>query len=309
MTGVSRSPIGVRVGPGVSVGVTQRIWELDRKDWEWLFGVNVWGVIHGLQAFLPRMMKQASRAHILNTASAAALIAGPVLGPYKASKHAVLSISETLFHDLRDAGSPIGVSVFCPDVVATRLRQADRNRPAHLRRAEAATLSADEQAFSNERQQARGLAPRAAAELAFQASERRGDLPRGPIHADLFRDNVLFADRHVGGVIDFYFAGVDALLFDVAVTLNDWCIEYASGAIEPARAAAFIASYRAGRPFTAQERVAWPVMLRAAALRFWLSRLHDFYLPRPGELIHAHDPEHFHRILALRVSGAGIPAL
>ena len=153
---------------GVSVGVTQRIWELDRADWEWLLGVNVWGLIHGLHAFLPRMMKQTSPSHILNTASAAALIAGPALGPYKASKHAVLSISETLFHDLRAVDSRIGVSVFCPDVVATRLRQADRNRPAHLRVADAAPPSAEERAFSSEWQQARGLAPRAAAEIALE---------------------------------------------------------------------------------------------------------------------------------------------
>ena len=156
---------------GVSVGVTQRIWELDRADWEWLLGVNVWGLIHGLNAFLPRMMEQTSPSHILNTASAAALIAGPALGPYKASKHAALSISETLLHDLRGAGSPIGVSVFCPDVVATRLRQADRNRPAHLKVAEAVPASAAEQAFSSEWQQARGLAPRAAAEIAFEGIE------------------------------------------------------------------------------------------------------------------------------------------
>ncbi|MBY0402000.1 SDR family NAD(P)-dependent oxidoreductase [Myxococcota bacterium] len=156
---------------GVSLGVTQRIWELDRKDWEWLLGVNLWGVVHGLQAFLPRLMKQASPAHILNTASAAALIAGPVLGPYKASKHAVLSLSETLFHDLRGTGSQIGVSVFCPDVVATRLREADRNRPTHLRLGQAAPASAEEQAFSSEWQKARGLAPRDAAEIAFRGIE------------------------------------------------------------------------------------------------------------------------------------------
>jgi len=156
---------------GVSIGVTQRIWDLGLADWHWLFGVNVWGVIHGVQAFLPRMMKQASPSHILNTASAAALIAGPMLGPYKASKHAVLSISETLFHDLRDAGSKIGVSVFCPDVVATRLRQADRNRPDHLRVADAPPPSAAEAAFSSEKQQAKGLAPRAAAEIAFEGIE------------------------------------------------------------------------------------------------------------------------------------------
>ncbi|MEZ4333310.1 MAG: SDR family NAD(P)-dependent oxidoreductase [Myxococcota bacterium] len=156
---------------GVSIGVTKRIWELDRSDWAWLMGVNVWGLIHGLDAFLPRMMEQNAPSHVLNTASAAALIAGPMLGPYKASKHAVLSISETLFHDLRDAGSKIGVSVFCPDVVATRLRQADRNRPDHLKPVETAPPSVEEQAFSNERQQARGLPPRAAAEIAFKGIE------------------------------------------------------------------------------------------------------------------------------------------
>jgi homoserine kinase type II len=141
-------------------------------------------------------------------------------------------------------------------------------------------------------------------ELAFQSCFRGHDLQRGPVHADLFRDNVLFEDTRIGGVIDFYFAGVDAWLFDVAVTLNDWCIE-ADGTLERARADAFLAAYHAVRPFTAAERGAWPVMLRAAALRFWLSRLYDFHLPRPGELVHAHDPEHFRRILELRIRDAG----
>ncbi len=140
-------------------------------------------------------------------------------------------------------------------------------------------------------------------ELDFQSRHRFQDLTRGPIHADLFRDNVLFDGPRIGGVIDFYFAGVDAWLFDVAVTLNDWCVD-ADGAIEGARADAYLRAYHAVRPFTAVERDAWPVMLRAAALRFWLSRLHDFHLPRPGELVHAHDPEHFRRVLERRIADA-----
>ena len=92
---------------------------------------------------------------------------------------------------------------------------------------------------------------------------------------------------------------LDALVFDVAVAVNDWCIDPA-GEIDPARANALLAAYRGTRELTSSEREAWPVLLRAAALRFWLSRLYDFYLPRPGELVHAHDPEHFCRVLEAR---------
>ena len=140
-------------------------------------------------------------------------------------------------------------------------------------------------------------------ELGFQSRHRRDRLPRGPIHADLFRDNVLFEAGRVGGFIDFYFAGFDCLLFDIAVCVNDWCIERKgphAGALIAAQVGEFLAAYDAVRPLVAAEREDWNVMLRAAALRFWLSRLYDFHLPRPGELVIPHDPGHFERILNLR---------
>ena len=137
-------------------------------------------------------------------------------------------------------------------------------------------------------------------ELAFQSAHRFPDLPRGPVHADLFRDNALWQDARISGVVDFYFAGVDCLLYDIAVCANDWCLK--GHELEGERMQALLAAYHAVRPFNALERDAWPAMLRAAALRFWLSRLYDFHLPRPGMLVHAHDPEHFRHVLESRIA-------
>jgi homoserine kinase type II len=125
-------------------------------------------------------------------------------------------------------------------------------------------------------------------------------LPHGPIHADLFRNNVMFNGDQLGGFFDFYFAGCDTWLFDVAVAVNDWCIAQESGQFVPELLQAWLTAYAAVRPFTAAERQAWVPMLRAAALRFWLSRLYDAFLPRPAQALKAHDPRHFERILQAR---------
>ncbi len=125
---------------------------------------------------------------------------------------------------------------------------------------------------------------------------------RGPIHADLFRNNVMFDGTRLTGFFDFYFAGDDTWLFDVAVAINDWCIDLESGELDPDRVRAFLGAYHAIRPFTLDECAAWKTMLRGAALRFWISRLYDFYLPREAEILTPHDPRHFERILRLRIA-------
>lgn len=141
-------------------------------------------------------------------------------------------------------------------------------------------------------------------QIDFAQSSEYAALPSGPAHCDLFRDNVLFdgtyEDPRMGGFIDFYFAGCDTWLFDIAVSVNDWCIQRDTGAFVRRRVCAWLAAYHAVRPFTDAERAAWPAMLRAAALRFWLSRLYDFYIPRPAQTLKPHDPRHFERILQLR---------
>ncbi|ABM94107.1 homoserine kinase [Methylibium petroleiphilum] len=154
-------------------------------------------------------------------------------------------------------------------------------------------------------------------ELAFQhsvsASASDAALPRGPIHADLFRDNVMFDEDAEGrsqltGFFDFYFAGVDRLAFDIAVCLNDWCIDLASGRLLEDRAAAFVTAYAEVRQLTGDELRLLPALLRAAALRFWISRLWDVHLPREASMLVPHDPTHFERVLRERIATPWHPA-
>ena len=150
-------------------------------------------------------------------------------------------------------------------------------------------------------------------ELALQnhiaASSAYAALPGGPIHADLFRDNVMFEGDKLTGFFDFYFAGVDAWLFDIAVCLNDWCIDLATGMRDAKREAAFLQAYQTVRPLSHAERSLMLPMQRAAALRFWISRLWDLHLPRDAAELTAHDPTHFERVLRSRVLQAATPIM
>jgi len=133
-------------------------------------------------------------------------------------------------------------------------------------------------------------------EMSFQSQHRRDQLPSGVIHADLFRDNALFEADQLTGIIDFYYACNDVQLYDLAITVNDWCSN-PDGSLDSVRVTAMLESYVKKRPLLADEKQAWPMMLRAAALRFWLSRLHDKHFPKEGEMTHVKNPDVFKNIL------------
>lgn len=115
---------------GVAIG--GYLWEHSEQDWDWVLGVNTWGVIHGIRAFVPRMIASRQPAHVVNTASVAGLLSAQLMGVYNLSKHAVVTLSETLYHDLRHAGHDIGVTLLCPAFVPTGINASGRNRPDSL---------------------------------------------------------------------------------------------------------------------------------------------------------------------------------
>src|SRR6266516_2005979 len=151
---------------GVGAGTT--VWESSLADWQWVLGVNLWGVIHGIHFFVPRMLAQDSEGHIVNTASSAGLVASSGLGIYKVSKHGVVTLSETLALELAARGTKLKASVLCPEWVNTRIMDAERNRPQALQNAlEEQHMSPEMAAIAEAVRQVvqAGLAPSQVAEM------------------------------------------------------------------------------------------------------------------------------------------------
>ena len=153
-------------------------------------------------------------------------------------------------------------------------------------------------------------------EMTFQqhlaASPAYAALPRGAVHADLFCDNVLFdglaGHEKLTGAFDFYFAGTDTFAYDLAVCLNDWCLDANDATLDPARAQALVGAYQQTRALSTTELRLLPALLRSAALRFWLSRLGDWHLPREAALLEPKQPIHFERVLRSRIAAPWHPA-
>lgn len=140
-------------------------------------------------------------------------------------------------------------------------------------------------------------------EITFQNGQHYSDLPQGVIHADLFRDNALFVGNDLSGILDFYYACNDCLIYDVAITANDWCVQ-PDGGLDYERARGLCHAYQSVRTLTAAERNAWPMLLRLAVLRFWLSRLWDSQFPKAGEMTFLKNPDEFKQILLARIAEA-----
>jgi homoserine kinase type II len=136
----------------------------------------------------------------------------------------------------------------------------------------------------------------------FYQEKQNYKLPKSTIHGDLFKDNVLFLNDEVSGFIDFYYACTDYLILDVAIAVNDWCVN-SDGSFDESRLNAFLDAYKKIRSFNDNEDRAWNDVLRLASLRFWVSRLNDFYHAEEGELTFIKDPNHFKKILKKRISG------
>lgn len=176
---------------GVAVGGP--IWEMSVQDWEWVLGVNLWGVIHGIRTFVPIMLAQGTEGHIVNTASIAGLVSTPGLGVYNVTKHGVVTLSETLYQELQQTGAPLHVSVLCPAWVNTRIYEAGRNRPATLDTPIPPIPSAATQAIGQAMERAiqSGIPAEQVADQAFAAiRERRFYILTHPPFQDLVQQRM-----------------------------------------------------------------------------------------------------------------------
>jgi NAD(P)-dependent dehydrogenase (short-subunit alcohol dehydrogenase family) len=157
-----------------NAGVQTRktIWESTLADWEWVININLWGVIHGVRVFVPMMLQQQTECYIVNTASSVGLISGSGTATYRVTKHAVVSLSETLYLELQQRNAPIGVSVLCPSFVRSRLNEAERNRPTKLRNPSGKNPpTSEEQALERffQKMNENGITPERCADLVFKA--------------------------------------------------------------------------------------------------------------------------------------------
>lgn len=188
---------------GVVPGGRHRpVWDYAPEDWRWAFGVNVDGVVNGIRSFVPRMIAEGRRGHILNTASVAGFVSGSGSAVYGASKHAVVRITEALYAGLQDEGAPIGVTMLCPGLVATRIYDAERSRPEHLRTTTGRSEEAQELRDVADNLYRNAPSPEAVAELAFEGiredrlyvfTSNRFDEPiRARTEAILSRSNPVF---------------------------------------------------------------------------------------------------------------------
>jgi NAD(P)-dependent dehydrogenase (short-subunit alcohol dehydrogenase family) len=153
------------------VGIGGLSWEHSIEDWQWVLGVNLWGVIHGIRTFLPRMITQGTEGHVVNTASVAGLISSPYLAVYQATKHAVVSMTESLKMELDMTGSKVSASVLCPGFVATKISDSERNRPTGLKTDRAASETTQQEMIRElaRQQVAAGIKPAEVAEMVLEA--------------------------------------------------------------------------------------------------------------------------------------------
>jgi homoserine kinase type II len=208
-----------------------------------------------------------------------------------------------------DIAHPTTDDCFAVGVALARMHEAAQDFSLHM---------ANWRGLTWWREYAHDLAPKLsarenaliAAELAYQSGFDTLGLPRGVTHADLFRDNILWDDRgthHAPQMIDFYFACNEQLLFDVAVTANDWCLDfpaYPAARLDPDLTRALLAGYASVRRFTPAEKAAWPQMLRAAVFRTWLGRLGYHHFPRDSEVTHPKDHPYSERLLQFHIAHA-----